>query len=185
MSLTKNIILTGPPGVGKTTLVKKVCESLVQNGASIHGFYTEEVRKDGRRIGFDVVSTDGKRAPLARLCGLVKDVRGPSVGQYTVCLQSFEEVSLPSLQPPCNCDLIVLDEVGKMELFSHSFDDLVRQLFDNSSTPILVTVPITRGKPIPLVEKIKSCQNSVLFVVSRDNRDRLESEILVALGAKK
>ena len=61
-----------PPGVGKTTLIRKVSAALQENGIDLHGFYTEEVRSSagrggGPRIGFDVVTFDGKRGPLARV----------------------------------------------------------------------------------------------------------------------
>lgn len=54
-------------GVGKTTLVKKVCDKLEEMNFECQGFYTEEIREDGQRVGFDVVTLDGKRGPLARV----------------------------------------------------------------------------------------------------------------------
>ncbi|KAL6101602.1 ntpcr [Pungitius sinensis] len=94
----KHVFLTGPPGVGKTTLVQKACEALVSSGTAVGGFYTEEVREGGRRVGFDVVTVTGERAHLSR----VRDLAAPSgggreyaVGQYVVDLASFEKVALP------------------------------------------------------------------------------------------
>lgn len=54
-------------GVGKTTLVQKACEALVSSGVGVEGFYTEEVRDRGRRIGFDVVTVGGDRGHLSRI----------------------------------------------------------------------------------------------------------------------
>ena len=60
-------------GIGKTTLVRKVCSLLQQKeGIEAQGFFTEEVRERtsggrGSRIGFDVVTLSGDRAPLARV----------------------------------------------------------------------------------------------------------------------
>lgn len=176
MSLPRFIVLTGPPGIGKTTVVKRVYELLAQSGTKVCGFYTEELRESGCRIGFDVVTTNGKRAPLARLRNLSKRTTGPSVGKYTVCVRSFEEIALDSLKQPA--EVVILDEVGKMELFSKPFQDSVRQLFCRSNTCILVSVPIAKGNSVPLVEEVKSYQNSQLITVDHENRDRLPDQIL-------
>lgn len=58
------VLLTG---VGKTTLVQKACEALVSSGVGVEGFYTEEVREGGRRVGFDVVTVTGERGHLSRI----------------------------------------------------------------------------------------------------------------------
>ena len=86
-SAGKRILLTGPPGCGKTTVVRKVADML---GGGASGFYTEEVRDDtGQRIGFQVTSLEGKRGELAR-----KDPRpGPRVGSYRVNVQAFEKIA--------------------------------------------------------------------------------------------
>ena len=85
------VLITGSPGVGKTTLIKSLCEDLTQ----CSGFYTEEIREGGKRIGFDIVTLDGSsRAPLARVNTSVK---GPKVGQYTVILSDFEFLAQKSL----------------------------------------------------------------------------------------
>lgn len=62
---TRSIVL--PTGVGKTTLVQKACEALVSSGVGLEGFYTEEVREGGRRVGFDVVTLAGERGHLSRI----------------------------------------------------------------------------------------------------------------------
>lgn len=66
------LLFYSSPGVGKTTLIHKTCEALRSQGISIQGFYTEEIRQHGRRTGFDVVTLDGKRAPLARVESVFK-----------------------------------------------------------------------------------------------------------------
>uniref|UniRef100_A0A8C1JPE5 Nucleoside-triphosphatase, cancer-related n=1 Tax=Cyprinus carpio TaxID=7962 RepID=A0A8C1JPE5_CYPCA len=82
--------------VGKTTLVKKVCDAVVSAGGSLSGFYTEEVRERGRRVGFDVVTLTGDRGRLSRLSAQsAAGARECRVGQYLVDLQSFESLALP------------------------------------------------------------------------------------------
>ncbi|CAN7992367.1 unnamed protein product [Ixodes hexagonus] len=176
MVTPKLVVLTGSPGAGKTTLVKLAVESLTKHGVSVSGFYTAELREGGRRIGFDVISTTGKRGPLARIRQLSEGGVGPSVGQYCVNIASFEAIALECLQMPG--DVVVLDEVGKMELFSERFQQRVQQLISSPDRCILVTVPVAGGRPLPLVERIRVHQSATVIEVNRENRGRLLVEVL-------
>ncbi|XP_034407648.1 cancer-related nucleoside-triphosphatase isoform X1 [Cyclopterus lumpus] len=193
----KHVFLTGPPGVGKTTLVQKACEALVSSGAGAEGFYTEEVREGGRRVGFDVVTVTGERGHLSR----IRDVTGSShgrqytVGQYVVDLPSFENLALPLFRNLCTPILrpqvgaadgggrkvFIIDEIGKMELFSQSFVRAVRQTLDSSFCTILGTIPIPKGKPLGLVEEVRSRRDVKVFTVSKENRNGILQDILAEL----
>uniref|UniRef100_UPI0037E7C634 cancer-related nucleoside-triphosphatase n=1 Tax=Semicossyphus pulcher TaxID=241346 RepID=UPI0037E7C634 len=185
----KHVFLTGPPGVGKTTLVQKACEALVSSGVGVEGFYTEEVRQGGRRVGFDVVTVTGERGQLSR----IRDVSAPShgrreytVGQYVVDLSSFENLALPLFRNVGSADgggrkVFVIDEIGKMELFSQSFIRAVRQTLESSSCTILGTIPIPKGKPLGLVEEVRSRRDVKVFTVSKENRNDLLPDILATL----
>ncbi|XP_022408834.1 cancer-related nucleoside-triphosphatase isoform X2 [Delphinapterus leucas] len=97
--MARHVFLTGPPGVGKTTLIQKASEVLKSSGVPVDGFYTEEVRQGGRRIGFDVVTLSGARGPLSRIGSeLPPGKRECCVGQYVVDLTSFEQLVLPVLR---------------------------------------------------------------------------------------
>ncbi|XP_066553013.1 cancer-related nucleoside-triphosphatase isoform X1 [Amia ocellicauda] len=182
----KHVFLTGPPGVGKTTLIQKACETLMSSGIAIDGFYTEEVREGGRRIGFDVVTLSGKRGILSRIgnsSGSSAGRREYRVGQYVVDLPAFENLVLPTFRNVGSKTsngrrVFVIDEIGKMELFSHSFIQAVRQTLDSSASPILGTIPIPKGKPLGLVEEVRSRGNVKLFTVTKDNRDNILPAIL-------
>ncbi|XP_039994515.1 cancer-related nucleoside-triphosphatase isoform X1 [Xiphias gladius] len=176
-------------GVGKTTLVQKACEALVSSGAGVEGFYTEEVREGGRRVGFDVVTVTGERGHLSR----IRDVAGAShgrreytVGQYVVDLPSFENLALPLFRNVGLADggsrkVFVIDEIGKMELFSQSFIRAVRQTLDSSSCTILGTIPIPKGKPLDLVEEVRSRRDVKVFAVSKENRNAVLQDILATV----
>lgn len=175
--------------MGKTTLVQKACESLVSSGVGVEGFYTEEVREGGRRVGFDVVTVSGERGNLSR----IRDSTGPSagrreytVGQYVVDLSSFENLALPLFAKVGSAEVdsrkvFVIDEIGKMELFSQSFIRAVRRTLDSSSCSILGTIPVPKGKPLALVEEVRSRKDVKVFTVSKENRNTILEEIVAAL----
>jgi nucleoside-triphosphatase len=163
----KHVLITGPPGIGKTTLVQSVCGKLVDKGLRLRGFYTEELREGRNRIGFDVVSlTTKSRSPLARLNG---DKGMPMVGRYKVDVGSFEREMLPCLETSTitdggEDDIVVIDEIGKMELHSKAFCSIVRDMFDQGVI-VVATVPIAKGKPLLLVNEIKQRPDTMLYEV--------------------
>ena len=131
------ILITGPPGVGKTTLCKKIAENLKEKSSKIEGFYTEEVRDDrGVRKGFDIVSIKNVdlRKPLA-LADAPPVVKGPKVGKYTVMVQDFESVALKSMSDK-NVDLLIIDEIGKIFLHYSTFNWILEKICFNSELQI-------------------------------------------------
>lgn len=180
MASPRFVVLTGSPGVGKTTIVKNAVKALADQGITVSGFYTTELRENGNRVGFDVVTTYGKRAPLARLREMCPGGKGPFVGKYCVTVHAFEKIALDSLKTKCG--VLVIDEVGKMELFSKPFGNRVAELFSDESNCILVTVPVSTGTLcLPLVDQIKSDKCARVLTVNRSNRDHLVNEVLDTL----
>ena len=95
MKKKMNILLTGSPGVGKTTAIKKVVEYLKSKGVPMNGFYTEEKRSEaGERIGFVIKALNGSEASLATTA----PTKGPKVGKYTVNMKSIDEVAVESIK---------------------------------------------------------------------------------------
>ncbi|KAK5882147.1 hypothetical protein CesoFtcFv8_020762 [Champsocephalus esox] len=182
----KHVFLTGPPGVGKTTVVQKACEALMSSGVGVEGFYTEEVREGSRRVGFDVVTVTGERGQLSRIRDLAGSSHGRqehAVGQYVVDLPSFENVALPLFRDVGSAEggsrkVFVIDEIGKMELFSQPFIRAVRHTLDSSSCTVLGTIPIPKGKPLGLVEEVRSRRDVKIFTVSKENRNTILQDIL-------
>ncbi|UCG38413.1 MAG: AAA family ATPase [bacterium] len=159
------ILLTGRPGCGKTTLIRRVVEYLQ---VPVKGFYTEEVRgADRRRTGFDVITLDGRRGPLART-----GVRGPRVGRYGVDLAFLEAEALPELVPVPGV-LTVIDEIGKMECISAAFRKAVLEAMESGSG-LLGTV--ARGGH-PFIEVVLGRGDIRFIEVTEKNRDALPLEI--------
>jgi nucleoside-triphosphatase len=163
------ILLTGPPGCGKTTVILRTLGLLSHPAA---GFYTEELRSSegGGRLGFDVVALDGQRGPLARTGG-----EGPRVGKYAVDLSSFEGIGLRAveagLQEPHT--LLVIDELGKMEFLSSAFVTLLERAFQ-SPNPLLGT--ILYG-PHPVGDRFRRAPGVESIQVTRQNREALPAEL--------
>ncbi|NPA41400.1 MAG: NTPase [Aquificae bacterium] len=172
------VFITGEPGVGKTTLIKKVAQRL---GDRAVGFWTEEVRdrKTRKRTGFKVVTTDGKETLFASKTFRSKKL----VGSYGVNVQRFEEAVLPVLEKALHSGkdkVVIIDEIGKMELFSKKFRDLVRELAQDPKITLVATLPIRDVHP--LVKELRRLPGAVLIELRKSNREGMEEEILNLLG---
>jgi nucleoside-triphosphatase len=118
-------LLTGIPGTGKTSLIK---QAVAEMGDKAGGFYTEEIRSQGIRKGFRLVTLDGQSAILAH----VKSQSRYRVGKYGVDIDSLDQVGVPALLKAAEqCELVVIDEIGKMELFSANFRKAVLEIIDS------------------------------------------------------
>ena len=166
-------LLTGRPGTGKTSLIKQV---ITQVKGKAGGFYTEEIRSQGVRQGFRLVTLDGEEVILAHV-----NIHSPyRVSKYGVDINSLEQVGVPALRKAAQqCDLVVIDEIGKMELFSSHFREAVSQMVD-SGVRILGTVMLN---PNPWADAIKRKPQVNLITVTRDNYHQVLAGLLHWLKA--
>jgi nucleoside-triphosphatase len=165
------LLVTGPPGCGKTTLIRGAVAEL---GVPAAGFYTEEVRAAGRREGFAIVTLDGRRATLASV-----RIRGPHrVSKYGVDVQALESVGLPALEEAAaGAKLLVVDEIGKMELLSPRFREAVLRALDDGG-PVLASIMLSRH---PFADALKARDDIHLIRLTPDTRERVLGEVVVAL----
>jgi len=145
--MDKKILITGPPSCGKSTLISKLINYYtVERNYNIYGFLTPEVRKGGNRIGFDIVDIfSGEISQLARVGDLKTKYR---VGKYKIFIEEFNKYLENSLNTDGkSLDLIIIDEIGKMELLSLKFQDFIKKIF-SSKIPVLATIGLKLNHPL-------------------------------------
>ena len=164
----KNVLLTGPPGCGKTTVIRQVVGRLVD--LRLAGFYTKEIRQQGQRVGFEAVGLAGQSAMLAHA-----DFRSSHrVGRYGVDLGGFEAILQAELARPADgVDVFVIDEIGKMECLSRVFVEAVTRVLD-SPVPVLATVAAKGGG---FIAAVRGRPDVEVITVCTDNRDKLAEEL--------
>jgi len=166
------ILLSGEPGCGKTSAIKEV---LARTARSAGGFYTEEIRSGGARRGFRIVTLDGKDAVLADI-----SARGPyRVGKYGVHVENVDAVGIPAVRGAMrDCDIVVIDEIGKMEMFSESFREAVLEAV-TSGKRVLGTIMLS---PHPWADGVKRRAEVEVVTMTRTNRGEVVGRVLEWLG---
>jgi nucleoside-triphosphatase len=161
------LLIESRPGAGKTTALSRLAERLRDDGVALSGFLTREMRSGGRRVGFEIETFGGERGLLAHV-GLPGP---PRVGRYGVDVEEFERLALPSLEAPAG--VVLIDELGKMELASERFRSAMSALFE-SDVPIVATVHTFRH---PFTEALKERPDVTTVRLTRANRDGLPEEL--------
>jgi nucleoside-triphosphatase len=166
----RTLLLTGRPGVGKTTVIKAVAEAL---GGRAGGFYTEEIRGPGGRQGFRLATLDGQEAVMAHV-----NLRGggrPRVSRYGVDVGAIERVGVAALRRAMHQGrIVVVDEIGKMELFCGPFKEAVLRAVGGPHTVVATAM----SRPNPWVDGLKAMPHVATWQVTTDNRARLAGRVL-------
>ena len=171
-------------GAGKTTAVKKMVDFLQKHGKACQGFYTDEVRENGERIGFDVVTVpDGKRGILARKSPKFKSKF--KTGNYFVDVESFEKLAIPSLTISSETDnnsqeiVFVLDEIGRMELHSSAFCDAVEALLNCQGARLVGAVTAPRyGHRVPFCDRVTAQEGVQVHNLTKKTREQVTLDLL-------
>lgn len=158
----ENILVTGKPRTGKTTLIKR----LVGNLSSAGGFYTEEIRSGHDRVGFKIVTLDGKEGILAK-----KGMPSPfQVGEYGIDVKDLEEIGVKTIEEAIHTkEIIVIDEIAKMELFSPGFKEVVIKALD---CPKMV-LGVIQMSNLPFLNDIRNRRDVKIFKLDIYNRENL------------
>ena len=166
-------LLTGKPGAGKTSLIKQAVAGMEGKAG---GFYTEEIRSGGVRLGFRLVTLNGEGAILAHV-----NIHSPyRVSKYGVDIDNLDRVGVSALHKTAEeCDLVIIDEIGKMELFSVNFREAVLQIID-SGKRVLGTIMLSAN---PWADTIKHQPQVNLIEVTRTNHHQVLEELLHWLKA--
>jgi len=167
-NIIKNILITGNPGVGKTTLIQNIISRL---NVSVGGFYTVEVRdENGKRWGFKIISLNGREEVLAS----VDVVSSRKVSKYGVDVGAVNRVGVTAIQDALKSkDIVVIDEIGRMELISDRFRDIVQEALDSPKL-VLGTIAL---KETNTAKKIKERQDTRLIRLTRANFHEIETYI--------
>jgi nucleoside-triphosphatase len=166
------ILLTGSPGVGKTTVLIKTVEALKMQGVSVGGMISREARQGIVRVGFEITDlTSNKRGWLAH----VNQKSGPQVGKYRVNLQDLERIGAKAIVEAVEkCTVVAVDEIGPMELFSQRFKQAVKQALDSGKLMLAVVHAKARD---PLINEAKQREDAEIFTVTLANRDGLPEKL--------
>ncbi|MFW9848522.1 MAG: nucleoside-triphosphatase [Candidatus Thorarchaeota archaeon] len=156
-----NLLLTGKPSVGKSTIIKKVVGMIGYDNAN--GFWTEEMRIESQRVGFVIRTMDGTEAILAH----IEERDGPQVGKYGVFIRHIDDVIIPALQRARNSEaIIIIDEIASMELKSPKFAIEVRKCLDTGR--VLGTLQLRKAQ---FQDEVRSRSDVRIIVVTLENRN--------------
>jgi nucleoside-triphosphatase len=144
-----------------------LAELLGEVGVPVAGFLTRELREGRRRVGFEIETFGGERGLLAHV-----DIKGPPrVSRYGVDVEAFERLALPALDPPSKRGVVVIDELGKMELASERFREVLLELWER---PVSVVATVHTARH-PFTDKLK--RRADVIQLTAANRDRLPEEV--------
>jgi nucleoside-triphosphatase len=168
MHKKKNILLTGNPKVGKTAVIKKLIGSLPHAG----GFYTEAIYENNKRTGFKIITLDKKEIVLAH----EKLKTGYKVSKYSVDIKALEDMAVPSILECLDDktkDMIIIDEIGKMEVLSLKFQDMVVKALDSAKN----IIGVVTMSDLPFVNGLRQRHDVEMVEVTTENRDTMPDKL--------
>ncbi|MFZ0892948.1 MAG: NTPase [Candidatus Nitrosopolaris sp.] len=169
------IVLTGAPGVGKTTAVIRVARALKERGVKVGGIVCRELRINNMRVGFEFIDlTSNDRSVLASITG-----NGPKVGKYFVNIAGCRSAAERLTNAVRNSDVIICDEIGPMELKSKEFIDSIKNLLEVNKKVIVV---VHQKLQHPLTDEFRN-KSSLLINLDLKNREKVNEILLDRLIA--
>ena len=172
-TLKRIILVTGPPGIGKTSVIRRAVKELKNKKHKIGGVICHEVREGGIRVGFEIMDLSTEtRGWLAH----VNQTTGPKVGKYHVNLTDLDVTGANAIHVAIkNADIIAVDEIGTMELMSTAFSNALLKAMQ-SNKPIIGTIHFKISNSI--VDSIKQREDIEIITVTYENRENLHKRII-------
>ena len=166
--------ITGMPSVGKTDTLTKIIEALEEHGYVVEGMITEPIVEKKKRVGFYITDWQTKeRQVFAHIDFEMKD----KVGKYGVDINALEKIGVPAIEKAItdeNVNVIIIDEIGKMEMLSEKFCEMVIEALD-SDKPIMVT--LHKKSRTPLLQDVRRRDDIRILEVTPVNRNLLPYKI--------
>jgi len=171
--LKRLFFITGPPGIGKTTVLLRAADALKAKGYNVMGMTSREAREGDNRVGFEITDySTGQKGWLAH----VNQPVGPQVSRYRVNLEDLNNIGAKAIHDAVkNAQVIIIDEIGPMELFSPHFKEAVRQAL-NSQKPTIGTIHLRAQDP--LIQTIRAREDAEILEVTYQNRQSLHNLII-------
>jgi len=166
------LLLTGNPGVGKTSVLMKTVNALKEGGCKSGGMISREIREGGTRVGFEILDLNSsKRGWLAH----VGQRSGPQVGKYRVNIKDLNGIGVQAILDAVeNCDVIAIDEIGPMELFSEKFKEAVRKALE--SRRLVIAIIHWKAQDV-LISEARKREDAEIITVTYENREKLHEAI--------
>ena len=166
------LLLTGSPGAGKTSVLLRTVDALKVRGYSVGGVISREARAGWARVGFEILDLgSGRRGWLAH----VNRKTGPQVGKYRVNLEDLDNIGANAIVNAAeSLDVVAIDEIGPMELFSEKFKEAVKRAVE--SEKLVVGIVHWKAKD-KLIEEAKNREDTEIIVVTTENRNTLHQTI--------
>jgi nucleoside-triphosphatase len=172
---SKRLFLTGPPGSGKTTIVRMIMKTLESEGCRLGGIYAPEVRERGRRVGFKLCTIPGES------CKRLAWVECPSpyrVGKYGVCVEEVREIARRLLEIAASHDVIVIDEIGPMELAVDTLRNVIVNILEGRKPIVGVVHRALKSRDPEIYSLIR--RESIIIWVDPMRREEAMREALEA-----
>lgn len=174
------LLLSGAPGVGKSTIIQRVIDTLRERPG---GFFTREMRRGGRRVGFEIVTLDGETAMLATTGVQPVFARQARLANYRVNLEGVDTIAVPALvRAQARGALVIVDEIGPMEIFSDAFCLTVQALLDDANCALLGTIV---ARPYRFSDGVKRHPRAQIVPVTIENRVRLADALISRMEIEK
>ncbi|MDI6707512.1 MAG: NTPase [Candidatus Thermoplasmatota archaeon] len=165
------MFVTGKPGSGKTSLILKAADELTKKGLKVGGFVTQDIRAGNKRVGFKIKDLATQREGIL---AHVEQKEGPRVSKYRVNISDLEGIGVKAVEAAKeSADWIIIDEIGKMELYSKKFEEVIRETL-SSGKNILATVHWDYEHP--LILEIK--RDYKVYFLGKDNWSETLENIL-------